>query len=558
MDAVAFGKAHLNFEEKSLIRAEQHEHRRARKNTTSCRSPTREIDTKSIKNELKEKRQLEFLKRRSMSPEMCGAKTAQRQKRTSPRIFNMRRFTSETVDTNQSNLAANGQPILERSFSDSPSSSKWTSLWSDPIKDQKSTSETQNSKVLKEKSTLNVRTTKIIRSERFQQKLTQQTELIQGKKMLREAAVQTESGVVTVKDTDLQKLADYLQEALWREEILQKKLASLQDSTANLMNSSDKIWTSRCSEDLLRNKIRALEAQLHVCLQKFPKDAVKKLFFQMERQKLIYEDKAVIALQKATQEKTEAVTKADKLQGALNTALSEAQRWQSLYEELRLSSERLRLKQDQSDDQLQQLHHQLELSRVREGEVTEELVSLTQHNQELQYSIRLLEQDNDELREELQQLRDGDGETEELLGQPVLTSKETEQSPEAKRLSEVEEQLEQTIKTLQLREKECEELQTDLSVMEQECQSTQSRLSQCREQLRQVAHRPRTVAGGCWCLCLPLMLLLAVGAVGLMLWLWFPPFREQLQDLYSDLHTRIEDYLLQMSSPQHSGCFRPV
>uniref|UniRef100_A0A8C6WQG4 TRAF3 interacting protein 3 n=1 Tax=Neogobius melanostomus TaxID=47308 RepID=A0A8C6WQG4_9GOBI len=568
MDAVASGKVHLstlNFEEKSLIRAEQHEHRRGRNNTTSCRSPTREIDTKLIKNELKEKRQLEFLKRRSVSPEMCGSKSGERQakRRASPRIFTMRRYTSESVDTNASSPATNGRPVIisERSLSESPSSSKWTSLWSDQIKDNTTASKTQDSNVLKGKSTVNVRT-KSIRSERVQQRLTQQSEFIQVKKLLREASVQTESGFVTVRETDLQKLADYLQEALWREDILKKKLASLQESTANLMNSTDKIWTSRCSEDLLRSKIRALEAQLQVCLQKFPKDAVKKLFLQMERQKLVYEDQAVIALQNATQEKTEAVTKADTLQGALNTALTEAQRWQRLYEELKLSSEQLRLKQDQSNDQLQRLLDQLELSRVREGELSEELVSLKQHNQELRYNICLLEEDNDVLREEIQQLRDGTGETEELLVQQVLTSEEPEQGPKTNRSSEVEEQLQHTLKKLQLKEKECEVLQTELSAMEQECQSTQSRLAQCREQLRQTTHRPRTTdstcAGGCWWLglCLSLMVLLALA--GGMLGMWFPPFREQLQDFYSDFYTRIEDYLLEMSSPQHSGCFRPV
>lgn len=552
MDALAAGKVHLsalNFEEKSLIRAEQHERRRGRNNATSCRSPTPEIDTKSIKNELREKRQLQFLKRRSLSPEMCGLKTAERQKKASPRIFNMRHLTSETENTNRHNPAANGRPvILDRS----PSSSRW------PIKDQRPASETHDSNKLKGKSTVNMRTIKTIRSERVQQRLTQQSEFIQVQKMLREAGVQTESGFITVKETDLEKLADYLQEALWREEILQKKLASLQDSTANLMNSSDKIWTSRCSEDLLRNQIRALEAQLHLCLQKVPKDAVKKLLLQMEKQKLIYEDKAVIALQKTTQEKTEAVTKADTLQRALNTALTEAQRWHRLYEDLKLSSEQLRLTQDQSKNQLQQLHDQLELSRRREGALTEELFSLKQHNQELQYNIRLLEEDNEELREEILQLRDGGGETEELLVQQVLTSKETEQSPEAQRSSEVEEQLQCTIKKLQLREKEVEELQTELRAMEQECRSTQSRLSQCREQLRQTAHRPPTTARRCWSLSLSLLLLFAVAAVGLLLWFWFPPFREQMQDLYSDLQTRVQDYLLQMSAPQHSGCFRPV
>lgn len=49
-------------------------------------------------------------------------------------------------------------------------------------------------------------------------------------------------------------------------------------------------------------------------LKKFPKDGVKKLLVQMEKQKLVYEEKALVALQKATQEKTEALSKAETLQ----------------------------------------------------------------------------------------------------------------------------------------------------------------------------------------------------------------------------------------------------
>lgn len=39
----------------------------------------------------------------------------------------------------------------------------------------------------------------------------------------------------------------YCQEALWREEAVKKKLAALQESTSNLMNSSKLIWTVRVS-----------------------------------------------------------------------------------------------------------------------------------------------------------------------------------------------------------------------------------------------------------------------------------------------------------------------
>lgn len=41
---------------------------------------------------------------------------------------------------------------------------------------------------------------------------------------------------------------------------------------------------------------------------------MKKLVLQMEKEKLVYEEKYFLALQRATQDKTEAVSKADSLQ----------------------------------------------------------------------------------------------------------------------------------------------------------------------------------------------------------------------------------------------------
>uniref|UniRef100_A0A3Q3MZ89 TRAF3-interacting JNK-activating modulator-like n=1 Tax=Labrus bergylta TaxID=56723 RepID=A0A3Q3MZ89_9LABR len=232
-----------------------------------------------------------------------------------------------------------------------------------------------------------------------------QSENILQKKRVLENSVQTDSGLVTVRESDIQLLADLLKEALWREEVVKKKLAALQGSTTNLLKSSTEIWTARCSEDLLRNKIEALEAQLQVCLQKFPNDGVKKVVIQMEKQKRVYEEKALEALQKATLEKTDALIKTETLQEELSIAKAEAMRWQSLYEDLKLSSGQLRENQHLSNDQLQQLHSQLELFRAREAELMEEVVSLRQEMKEQQYNISLLEDDNQMLREEIQHIR---------------------------------------------------------------------------------------------------------------------------------------------------------
>lgn len=140
MDALAVSGIQLSpvkdFDQKVEIRAEKHEHLRGRNNVTSCRSPTREFDTKLIKNELKEKRHLEFLRRRSVSPDQCGAKSTNRssKRKASPRIFSVKHYSSvsksETLHTNTpSTHTANGHPMIlltpNSSISDGSSTSKW-------------------------------------------------------------------------------------------------------------------------------------------------------------------------------------------------------------------------------------------------------------------------------------------------------------------------------------------------------------------------------------------------------------------------------------------------
>lgn len=457
------------------------------------------------------------------------------------------------------------------SVTDGPSTSNWASSWSEQVpltrqekgqaRTQASTSSNQHMKSMEKKENRAQRTsiTTFFQTEKIHQKVSVQTEKTVQKRKVRETSVQTEAGLVTVKESDVQLLADCLQEALWREEMVKKKLAALQESVSNLMNSSDKIWTARCSEDLLRNKIKALEAQLQVCLQKFPKDGVKKLVIQMEKQQLAYEEKALVALQKVTQEKSEVLSKAETMKEALAKAEAEALRWQMLYKELKLSSGRLRENQLLSDEQLQQLHSQVELSRAGEAELREEVVSLTQEKRELQCNICLLEENNQMLREEIQHLRDGSNESEDFILQGRLVSEEAEPQLTVRRDSQVEEQLRHTQEKLRLKERECEELQTELHAMEQECQSSQARLSQCRDELRQVGRRQRRPTPCCswWKVWMFFLLLLVVAQVA-MLWLWYPPFREQAEDLYSDIETRIKDYLMEMASPLYSGCFRPI
>ncbi|KAL6119781.1 traf3ip3 [Pungitius sinensis] len=521
------------------IRAEKREHLRGRNNVTSCRSPTREVDTRRIKNELKEKSSIS---------------------------------KSETLHTNVQNTStADGKRTMflrpNSSVSGGQSTSTWASLWTEQVtmtRQEKALARKQASTstpVLKESNQLWATSTdkreNSVNAQKTNLKAFIRAEKILQKNIQRETSVQTESGLVMVRESDVQKLTEYLQEALWREEVMKKKLSTLEEATSSLVNSSSTMWRARCSEDLLRNKIQALEAQLQVCLQKFPKDGVKKLVIQMEKQKLMYEEKALIALQKVTQEKTDALIRAETMQEALITAKAEALRWQSIYEDLQRSCEKLRENQCLTIEQLQQLHSQVQLFRTREAELEEEVVSLQQEKKELQYNIGLLKEDHQILREEIEHQRDDGSESQGFVLRGLPMSEEDE--PRVRRDSQMEEQLRHTQDKLLLKEKECEELQTELHTMEQECRSSQARLSQCRDELRQLSPRSRRPTRCCswWKVCMTFLLLLAVAGVAI-LWLWHPPFREQVDDLYSDIEARIENYLMNMASPQHSGCFRPI
>ncbi|XP_054652690.1 TRAF3-interacting JNK-activating modulator isoform X2 [Dunckerocampus dactyliophorus] len=510
-----------DFDRKLEIRTEKHEQLRRRTNVTSCRSPARDDDTVLLKHRLKEKRQTEFLRRRSLLSPLASK--------------SIRGSSSEWFSYSGSSW----------SLQSSPNTDDWMMM------------------MLMEEASSSM-------EDITMENITHET-IIDATKMRSEAGVQTESGLVTIKESDVLQLQDYLQEALWREETIKKKLAALQESIAQLLNTSNTVWKSRSNEDVLRNKIKVLEAQLQPYVQRFPKDATRKLVLQMKKQKVMFEEKT----HKFAQEKNEALSKTGE---ALNTAKVDVLRLQDLYKELMHTCEKLRQQQDFSTDQLRQQQVQIELSRCREAALTEELVSLRQEKNELQFNIGLLEEYNQFLRDKQRSCSDGN--IEEKDGVVQKTPEEeakpkrdvmVERTPEeegSKRDSDLlEEQLLYTQKELRLKEKECESLQTELHTMEQEFQSSQTRLSQCREELRQVSHhRNRPVSGilrvSWWSLCVILvlfilfLLLLVVGGAT-VLWLWHLPSREQMEDLHSDIGRRIEDYFMQMTSPKNPGCFRP-
>lgn len=117
-----------SFDQKVETRAEWHEQLRGRNNVTSCRSPTRESETLRIKTELKEKRHLDFLRRRSVSPEAPGV--ARCRNCSSKLKFSPRRRRNSKAGFPDS-CTSNGRPVTmstQANASNGQRSDRWVKL----------------------------------------------------------------------------------------------------------------------------------------------------------------------------------------------------------------------------------------------------------------------------------------------------------------------------------------------------------------------------------------------------------------------------------------------
>ncbi|XP_016087240.1 TRAF3-interacting JNK-activating modulator [Sinocyclocheilus grahami] len=537
-----------NYEYKVEQRAVKHREISHRNNTTSCRSPTRDLDTRWIKNELHRKRQFEFFKRRPVDHGTYALLSAVPRHRYSRETLHAPEHMTQTLKSVRRPLITRPNVKLQR---DGINFTKQT-VSTSPMNDEHDLkSDGWDIPVLN-----SIRLHGKMKKERVL--LKDITQLSNTQKTLQTASIQTESGFVTVKEADVHQLADYLEEALHREEALKKKLSNLQKSAATLLHSTELLWKTRCDEDLLKNKIKALEAQLQVCIKKVPQDGVKKVVLKMEKQREEYEQQAMKAIQRAENEKADAQSKMEYLQGALQTAQAESEQWQRLCEELKEGSSQLKKRQDECTDQMLQLQGHLERSVEQEEMLRKHSESLQQERAELHSFISELEDENLNLREHLQEHT---GHNDEWWNNSTEIHEDTSGLEQLLRTdNSTARQLRETDHRLRMKEEKCMELQADLEALEQECYSYQSRLTQCREELNILTTRQnnsRSRSCGSW-LCLFLVVLLLMVVMVAALWLYHPPAREQLRQFYSVLEQRMEDYLIQTASAPHGACFRPV
>ncbi|CAB1353745.1 unnamed protein product [Coregonus sp. 'balchen'] len=329
-----------SYDQKLEQRAAKHEFLRDRNNVTTCRSPGHKLEA-DWKSEMQQKRQMEFQRRR----QFVQAATPQADEKES------NKETKVTMRTNRQRV-----PLIHRqslisaetlgiTWPDVHSIRKASWITSPPQQGTGGTNKTgelhsdfsQTFPHTSQQPTL--RKCMDIRDRVVQR---EKSGLVSNQLQQRNACCQTEHGYITVNEADLLQLAEYLQEALWREDSLKQKLALLQHTTSTILLSHDNVWKICCKEDTMKGKIGALESQLKICVQRLSRDGAKMLLLQSEQQRQEVEEMAVAALQRVTDQTTKAQERAHSLEMALQTAQVQSSQWRERYEEERIKCTQMR------------------------------------------------------------------------------------------------------------------------------------------------------------------------------------------------------------------------
>ncbi|XP_046354351.1 sarcolemmal membrane-associated protein-like isoform X20 [Haliotis rufescens] len=189
---------------------------------------------------------------------------------------------------------------------------------------------------------------------------------------------------ITIQSQDLYQLAQYLQEALHREKMLEQKLSTLQQLVASTQDSSESGWQALIDEDKLLSRLEVLETQLHTYSKNHSEDTLRQELDALQEEKLNYETTAKESLRRVLQEKLEAVTKLSDLERSLSNTESECGHLKDMCEK---SQDELKQLAEKYQDQLKEVQELQDKLKDAEEKHKEECERSEQEKQELTAKI---------------------------------------------------------------------------------------------------------------------------------------------------------------------------
>ncbi|CAF0988438.1 unnamed protein product [Adineta ricciae] len=133
---------------------------------------------------------------------------------------------------------------------------------------------------------------------------------------------------VDINTQSLYQLAQYLQEAMHREQMLEQKLEYLQGVIRDTQQASNEGWQAIIDEDRLLARISSLEDQIRIYHTKHPnEDAPTQEIVQLKQSHTRFEKELKEKLEKAILERADAISRSKSLECSLQMAQNELKRF---------------------------------------------------------------------------------------------------------------------------------------------------------------------------------------------------------------------------------------
>ncbi|CAH3195235.1 unnamed protein product, partial [Porites evermanni] len=189
-----------------------------------------------------------------------------------------------------------------------------------------------------------------------------------------------------IQAQEMWQLSQYLQDALYREQMLENKLANLQRLLSDSQAAAEENNQAFAQEDKLLSRLETLENQLETLTKNLAEDDIKKELLALQDERHHYEMRAKESLKKVLQEKLEAIQRLTEIEKSCNNAEDDCQHYKSLYERSQQELTDLAEKHKQRLQEMQTLQEQVEEAERRHSAVEGQAVQ-----DKLEFELRVKE-----------------------------------------------------------------------------------------------------------------------------------------------------------------------
>lgn len=210
----------------------------------------------------------------------------------------------------------------------------------------------------------------------------------------------TSSEVVShrLQPQELYQLAQCLQEATHREEVLESKLTALQRQLQSTQDATECNWQALVDEDRLLSRLECLEDQLSIFVKGQTEDGLRQHLMKLLSDKARYEAAAKDSMRRFLEEKLEAVRKVSDLESSLSNAEEEVKHQQEMCSRLHTELTAVAEKCEQQSTEFEELSEKLRDTEnkhdTERSELQEKNTQLRTRLEESVAQVEMLHADN--------------------------------------------------------------------------------------------------------------------------------------------------------------------